>query len=119
MTLDDELIGTRSQYNPVKKISDRKADREGQSVDCLADALFRLILDWRLHRRGESHISSVKTLLSNLQENRGYISLRTAFFIAYRGYVRPEFMELVRGFGYDVFLIAREHMLSVNQFVAS
>lgn len=33
MTFHDELMGTRSKENAVKSLKNRKADREGQSLD--------------------------------------------------------------------------------------
>lgn len=71
LTLDDELMGIRSQSNPVKSIFIRKADREGQSADVVADALFRFSIESRLHRRGESSTDSVNQLLKNTQDGRG------------------------------------------------
>lgn len=54
LTLGDELMGTRSNLNPVKYTAIRKADREGQSADIFVDALFRFAIEVRLHRRCET-----------------------------------------------------------------
>lgn len=95
--------GNSFKRKNVKKMYDRKMDREGQSDNCLADALFRITLDLRLHWRAELHISSVQNMLSNVQENHRETSSRAVLFIADRGYGMPEFMEFIRGFGYNVF----------------
>jgi hypothetical protein len=58
-TLDDELYGAGAVDNQVKSLSARKADRESHSADVLADAVFRVALAIRLHRRGESQLESV------------------------------------------------------------
>lgn len=34
----------------------------------LADALFRITLDWRMHRRGETHVDYVTEPLANVHE---------------------------------------------------
>ena len=48
ITLDDDLLGTRSKDNQVKCLSARKADREGHSADVIADGIFRITLDARI-----------------------------------------------------------------------
>ena len=118
LTLDDELMGTRSHSNPVKSISIRKADREGQSADVIADSLFRFTIDSRLHRRGEGRIESVRQLLKNVQEGRGELSTRSTIFTADRGYSSPAFMKEMSSFGYSCILIMPEHLLSVHPFVS-
>lgn len=45
---DNDLFGTRSVDNQVKKLSNRKADKEGHSADVVADALFCVVLGIRL-----------------------------------------------------------------------
>ena len=57
--LDDDLFGTRASDNQVKTLSNRNADKEGHAADVLADALFRIILGVRFHRRGESQIDNI------------------------------------------------------------
>ena len=54
VTLDDDLMGTRSAENPVKTLSNRKADKEGHSTDVVADAFFRIVLAVRFRRRGRA-----------------------------------------------------------------
>lgn len=51
ITLDDDLMGTRSVDNPVRMLSDHKADIEGHCTDIVADVLFPFTLDSRLWRR--------------------------------------------------------------------
>lgn len=67
LTLDDEVMGTRSQSNPVKSISVRKSDREGKSADVVSDELFRFAIESRLHRRGEILTESINKQLKNVQ----------------------------------------------------
>lgn len=66
MTIDDELMGTRSMDNPVTTLSNRKAGSARQSTDVLSDAIFRFIMCVRFRRRGESTDSSVTQELSHL-----------------------------------------------------
>lgn len=47
VTLDKDLYGSRSKENQVKKLSTRKANKEGQRADVLCDALFRVTLEIR------------------------------------------------------------------------
>lgn len=68
-TLDDDLMGTRSRHNEVKMLSDRKADREGHSTDNVADAIFRFMIDSRLRRRVEPHVTNVSCLRTSLTES--------------------------------------------------
>lgn len=56
LTLDDELMCTRSKDNPVKALSAQKEDREGQMSDVLARALLCLTRDVRLYRRAETQV---------------------------------------------------------------
>lgn len=53
-TLDDDLYGTRAHDNQVKTISVRKADKEGHTVDAIADIIFRVTLMARFRRHDES-----------------------------------------------------------------
>lgn len=46
----------------MKTLSDRKADLEGQSADCIADVLFCLTFVWKLHRRAESQFISIQLM---------------------------------------------------------
>lgn len=76
-------MGTTSQTNPVKSIPIRKAYREGQSADVVADALFRLAIDSRLHFRREGRYESVRQLLKTHRigveiYRLGYLSLLRA-----------------------------------------
>lgn len=64
-------MGTQSKHDPVEALSVRKVDREGQVSDVIVDALLRITLDARLHRRGETQVECVTALLDSVQECRG------------------------------------------------
>ena len=70
-TLDDDLIGTRSDDNPHKTVIARKADSEVHSMSAVADAFIRVILHARLARRGETKKLAVTKILCELLDNRG------------------------------------------------
>lgn len=95
LTLDDELMGTRSQQNPVTYISIMKADLEGQSADVISDAIFRFSIETHLHRRPEIHSMAVKNVLENFQDGRGEISTWSTILTADRGYGNPTIVDLV------------------------
>lgn len=61
-TLDDDLFGTRSRDNQVTTISNRKVDMEGHSSDVILDAFFRLVVQLRIRRPGESQVDNVKKI---------------------------------------------------------
>lgn len=89
LTLDDEVMGTRSNENPVKCIFARKGSLDIQCSNDLTDVLFRLTIESRLHRRGETQFEIAKGLLECLTEAKGEISCRTTVLTADREYVRP------------------------------
>lgn len=45
LTLDDDVMENRSAENPVRMLSNRKAAKEGQTSDVVADAPLSLTLD--------------------------------------------------------------------------
>lgn len=51
-TLDDDLYATRANDNQVKLMSARKVDKEGNSADAVANALFCFLLAPRFRCRG-------------------------------------------------------------------
>lgn len=59
VALDKDLMGTRSEDNPVKMLSTRKAYRKGQSADVVADEIFRCKVLARPHRRKDSNVDHV------------------------------------------------------------
>lgn len=118
VTLDDDLMGTRAQDNPVKMLSPRKADKEGHCADVVADALFRLVLLHRFRRRGEDGATGVRAVLSALTDGRGETSLVSCILAADRGYGKPEFIDVIRRFRLSTLLIHPTHNLRSHPFVA-
>lgn len=118
LTLDDELMGTRSNSNPVKTLSSRKADREGHSSDVLADALFRITLMSRFHRRGEQQVDTVERLIRSVQECQGEMSCRSAILTADRGYGRERFLRVIQEKGLSLLFVMPDHVLSIHPFNA-
>ena len=62
-TLDEDLYETRASDNQVKSISKRKADREGQTADAIADVLFPATLAVRFRRRGWKQSDNFQQLI--------------------------------------------------------
>lgn len=53
ITLDDDLVGTRSRDNQVKSLSSCKANKEVHLADVVVDAIFNVVISLRFRRRGE------------------------------------------------------------------
>lgn len=70
-------------------ISARKANREGQTLDVVADHLFRLKICSRLHLRLETQPASVRYAISAMNEERGEKSNSSVIMMGDRGYTRP------------------------------
>lgn len=94
-TLDDEIFGTRAADNPVKTLSCRKVNREGESAEAIADALFRVVFGIRFRLRGEAHVQSVIKLQYLLLDGLGENFLNTCIVTADRGYGRGAFSGVV------------------------
>lgn len=76
-------------------LRNRKSEREGQSVDVVACAIFSFAIDFCLQWRAHSQKEPVRVLLSNLQDERGELSCQSAIFRANRGYSREDVIELL------------------------
>ena len=109
-TLDDDLMGKRSQENPVKTLSSRKADKEGHSMSAVADAFFRVFLHARFGRRGETRSTAVCKLLGDMLETRGERCLEGIVLTYDRSYA-PDAMvtSLVGGEGGMYICDERQH----------
>ena len=116
-TLDDDLYGTRANDNQVKTLSARKADKEGHTVDAIADALFRITLAVRFRRRGESQTSNVRSLIEYLMEGRGEQSMHGFVITADRGYGRVSLMRELMGRGIGSIMVMPEHLMMCHPFV--
>lgn len=85
--------------------------------DVLDDALFRITMDSRLHRRGETQVDCVSNLLDNVQECRGEVSSRATILTADRAYGKASFMDLIGEAGYSSIFVMPEHLVSTNPFI--
>lgn len=65
-------------------MSARKAPRERQMSDVLADALFLTRPLERMHQRSEKRLDTIDAVLSTVQECRGVASWRTIILTANR-----------------------------------
>ena len=115
-TLDDDLYGTRARDNQVKKLSARKADREGHTADAFADALFKVSLMVRFRRRGESQSTNVSKLLKNVIEGRGEQSLHGLIVTADRGYGGLSLIRIVLQHGVGSITVLPNHLLRCQPF---
>lgn len=66
VTMDDEIMGTRSAYNQVKALLDLKADRKVYASHIVGDGLFPYISDSCFRQRDEPHVKHVSRLLMSL-----------------------------------------------------
>lgn len=66
MTSDDDLFGTRSTHNQLKKLSSRRSDREGIVAYVIFDAWFRLTLGTLFNLSGEIQLYGIRKLLDDL-----------------------------------------------------
>ena len=119
LTLDDDLHGTRSKSNQVKKLSARKADKEGHCSIVVADALFRVILAWRFDRRGEAQDVSVDKTLDRLLENRGELSVAGVTMTADRGFAKFAGIPKLMAHGIHAVYIFPEHLIRCHPFVGA
>ena len=117
MTLDDDLFGTRARDNQVKKLSNRKADKEGHCADVVSDAIFRIVLGLRFSRRGESQEDNVNKLLDSLLSGLGQVSVSGLVLTADRGYAKMKLMKRLMGLGIGSMFIFPEHLLRCHPFV--
>lgn len=70
VSIDDELVGSRSKEVQSKALSHRKADNEGIKNDAVADALFRVVLALRHKERlGYSQERAVQELLRAISKD--------------------------------------------------
>ena len=116
-SLDDDLMGTRASDNQHKTISNRKADREGHTVDVISDALFRVVLQIRFARRGEKRIQGVRKLLSSLLDSRGQQCLQGIVVALDRGYARQEVLMELSSHGLSSIAIMPERYPKCHPFV--
>ena len=117
ISLDDDLMGTRTVDNQVKTISNRKADGEGHVADVLADALFRVVLQMRFRRRHDKLESCDSKIIANLMEVRGDISRQGMTVVADRGYARRHVLNALMDQGLSCFGVMPEFMLKCHPIV--
>ena len=116
-TLDDDLYGARASDNQVKTLSARKADREGNTADAMADALFRVTLMIMFRRRGEGQSANVSNLIGTLLEGGGEQSLHGLIITADRGYGSFSLIQNLLTSGIGSIVIMPEHLLRCHTFV--
>ena len=116
-TLDDDLYGTRASDNQVKTLGNRKADKEGHTVDAIADALFRITLAIRFRRRGETQASNVKRLVESLLEGRGEQSVHGLVVTGDRGYGKISLIRELMKHGIGSIMVMPEHLTQCHPFV--
>lgn len=65
------MYGNMEIDNKVKMLRSRKADKERHYADKFADALFRIVLDFRFRSRGETHALFVQKIMNSVKEGVG------------------------------------------------
>lgn len=116
LTLDDDLMSSRSADVPVKMLNDRKAEQEGHNIDVVADTLFRLEICARFNQRDESTVQKVSMLLAALKEGRGEMQCRTTVFTVDRGCGRQNIIDTVSAVGFSSFFIMPDHLLKSHTY---
>lgn len=91
MTFDNELFRTRAADNQVEILSPRKASKEENSADSIADMLFRVVLGLRFRRRAEKQTEFVAKVLSSILDEKGEEALNGCVITSDRGYGRVHF----------------------------
>lgn len=86
--LDGDLFGAHAVDNQVKTLSNRKAYNEENTVDFIADAVFRVVLAIRFRRSGESAKKGVSGLMIVMMDVRAGQALLEFMVTADRGYGR-------------------------------
>lgn len=101
----------------LKKLSSRKADREGHCVDALADPFSSITLLVRFMRRGQSQAHSVDEILRKAlrkissQSNKGLVVTED------RGYAKLALLRSLMGHGVRYFCVIPENIAQCHSFV--
>ena len=117
LTLDDDLYGTRAADNQVKKLSARKADKEGHCAIAVADALYRSTVGVRFMRRGESQDTCVDKVIRYVFEEQGQVNINGVIMAADRGFGKTAAIRKLASLGINIIFIFPEHLLRCHPFV--
>jgi hypothetical protein len=117
LTLDDDLYGTRASDNQVKKLSCRKADKEGHCAIEVASALFRSTMGVRFMRRGENQDICVDKVVQSVFEGHGQLNMNGVIMAADRGFGKMSSIQKLASIGINVIFIFPEHLLRCHPFV--
>ncbi|SPQ96822.1 unnamed protein product (mitochondrion) [Plasmodiophora brassicae] len=112
---DDELVGCRAKTVPVKTVTGRKAGKEGQIVDVVADTFSRVVLASQLRGRKARVADTCKSLLAKVKQTV-YGAVPGCGLTQDRGYTSPDVaLSCVRD-GFNVAFIMPEHLLNYHPF---
>lgn len=119
VTMDDKLMETRCKSSPMKLLSALKMDREGQTSDVLAHALFCPIIDYQHHVRRESQKDSFTSLLRSVTYRQGEISSLSPILTPDRSFRKPSFLSAVEDVGFRYVFIINSHFIQVHPYIST
>lgn len=93
LKLEVDPYGNRSDSNPVMTLSNRNADKNGNTADDIVDAMFLFALRVRFRRRELSQTVIFSKLMNIVFENEGKMSLYGVVVAMDRGYGRMSVVE--------------------------
>jgi hypothetical protein len=107
VALDDELTGSKAQDVEVKIVTDRKAEGEGPTSDCICDSYLQLVLGMRIKTFADSQLTNVEKLLDclpSIDENTQ--SMLGPIMVCDRGYGKKSVINLLSSRNFKVLTIA-------------
>jgi hypothetical protein len=107
VVVDDEMEGSKARDVETKVVSDRKAEGEGPTCDCLCDCYFQIVLGMRLKTVADSQVDNVRKVLDTLPSaDDNTHSLLGPIFVCDRGYGKKSIISLLSERNYKVLTIA-------------
>ena len=101
----------------MKKLSARKADKEGHCAIAVADALFRATIGVRFMRRGEPQDVCVDKVLNCIFEEQGQMNVNGVLVAADRGFGKIAAIQKLAHMGIHILFVFPEHLLKCHPFV--
>jgi hypothetical protein len=104
---DDELIASKAIDVELRTLSDRKTSGEGPTVDCLADAMFQIVLGMRLRTNATTQQENAERLTDRFpQIERNVASLFGPLLVMDRGFRKLKLIKVLAQKNYKIITIA-------------
>jgi hypothetical protein len=104
---DDELIASKAIDVELRTLSDRKTSGEGPTVDCLADAMFQIVLGMRLRTNATTQQENAERLTDRFpQIDRNVASLFGPLLVMDHGFGKLKLIKVLAQKNYKIITIA-------------